>query len=220
MKRPVAASTTTYLRHAAVSDTSEFVAASIASSDLHHPYVHPPLNETEFRAWLLRGQRADIEQYLICDRMDDEIVGFVNLNNIIRGNLQQAFIGYAGMAGHERQGHTTAGVELALRAAFTVTRLHRVEANIQPGNIASRRLAIRAGFRLEGYSPAYLRVDGVWEDHERWAILSDDWRERTGTRASSERTATAAEGSESSLPAGFREHGSSDGAHSSTSEPR
>jgi len=50
-----------------------------------------------------------------------------------------------------------------------------VEANIQPGNAPSRALVQRLGFRLEGLSPRYLYVSGDWRDHERWAVLSDDW---------------------------------------------
>ncbi len=69
---------------------------------------------------------------------------------------------------------------LVLREAFGALRLHRVEANIQPGNLASIALVRRAGFSLEGRSRRYLKIGGRWCDHERWAILSEDVRARAG----------------------------------------
>ena len=59
--------------------------------------------------------------------------------------------------------------------AFTGLRLHRLEANIQPANAPSIALVRRLGFRREGTSPRYLLVDGQWQDHERWAVLADEW---------------------------------------------
>ena len=66
------------------------------------------------------------------------------------------------------------GMELTLRFAFSELRLHRVEANIQPANERSLRLAKRVGFKREGFSPRYLKIGGRWRDHERWAILAEE----------------------------------------------
>jgi [ribosomal protein S5]-alanine N-acetyltransferase len=70
------------------------------------------------------------------------------------------------------------GLSLVLDDAFRRRRLHRLEANIQPGNTPSIRLVRRLGFRREGYSARYLRIAGRWRDHERWAILADEYRRR------------------------------------------
>jgi ribosomal-protein-alanine N-acetyltransferase len=53
--------------------------------------------------------------------------------------------------------------------------LHRVEANIQPGNTRSIGLVQRLGFEKEGFSRRYLKVGGEWRDHERWALLAEDF---------------------------------------------
>ena len=70
------------------------------------------------------------------------------------------------------------GLERVLRFAFRTQKIHRLEANIQPGNSASKRLVRRAGFGWEGFSPRYLKILGRWRDHERWAITVEDWRKR------------------------------------------
>jgi ribosomal-protein-alanine N-acetyltransferase len=70
-------------------------------------------------------------------------------------------------------------IRLILRYAFNDLKLHRLEANIQPGNVASIALVRRAGFVLEGYSRRYLKISGRWRDHERWAILIEDWKTQT-----------------------------------------
>ncbi len=69
---------------------------------------------------------------------------------------------------------------LALVQAFRRLKLHRLEADVQPANRPSLRLLRRLGFRREGYSPRYLKLGGRWRDHERWALLAEEWR--TGRR--------------------------------------
>ena len=116
-------------------------------------------------------------------REDDAILGFFNLSQIVARPLQSAYLGYAVGKPFAGQGYMREGIELVLRHAFVTLRLHRVEANIQPGNHASIALARGAGFRREGFSPRYLKIGGRWRDHERWAILAEDWRRPTARRA-------------------------------------
>ena len=68
------------------------------------------------------------------------------------------------------------GLSLVLSKCFEELGLHRLEANIQPENENSKKLVQRLGFTKEGFSRKYLRVDGDWRDHERWAILKEDWQ--------------------------------------------
>ena len=74
-------------------------------------------------------------------------------------------------------------MELVLDHAFGPLALHRLEANIQPGNHASIALARGAGFRLEGYSPRYLLIGGQWRDHERYALTVDERARAEGQRS-------------------------------------
>ena len=101
-----------------------------------------------------------------------------SLTKIFRGAFQNAYLGFAAGAAYAGQGYMREGMELTLRHVFDTLHLHRVEANVQPANERSRGLVERCGFRLEGFSPKYLLVDGAWRDHHRFAITVED---RLGT---------------------------------------
>lgn len=178
MRRAVAARGGSYLRKPAADDGQEFVDCVLRERENLAPFVHAAESMSQYRTWVARGNRVDIEQFLVCRRDDDAIVGFVSVNNMTGGALQSAALGWASFASEHPRGHLGDGVEMTLEVAFTQLRLHRIEANIQPENLRSRRLAIRCGFRLEGYSPRFLMVDDEWRDHERWAVLQEDWRRR------------------------------------------
>lgn len=79
------------------------------------------------------------------------------------------------MSAFAGRGLMTEAVRQTVRRAFEDFGLHRVEANIQPGNLKSIGLVKRVGFMKEGFSRDYLKVDGGWRDHERWAILATDF---------------------------------------------
>lgn len=147
-----------------------------ASREMHRPWLSPPTTVAAFDALLTRALDQRFEPMLACRREDGAIVGFFNLSEIIRGRLQGAFLGYGAVAAHAGRGYMSEGMQLLLRRAFTELRLHRVEANIQPGNAASIALARRSGFVREGLSERYLKIGGRWRDHERWAIRAEQWR--------------------------------------------
>ena len=112
--------------------------------------------------------------FLVVLRESGELVGSINLGHIIHGPLRSAFVGYYAFVPHDRKGLMREGMLLVLNHAFQKLKLHRIEANIQPGNRDSIRLARGCGFVREGFSRRYLKVGGRWKDHERWAILAED----------------------------------------------
>jgi ribosomal-protein-alanine N-acetyltransferase len=169
-----------FLRSPEAGDLREFVALMRASRSFHRPWATAPTDNDRFAAYLADDLRDDFEGMLVCRQEDLAIVGFFNLSQIVRRALQSAYLGYAVGKPYAGQGYMREGLELVLWRAFTDLRLHRIEANIQPGNLASIALARGAGFHREGFSPRYLKIAGRWRDHERWAILADDWRRRSG----------------------------------------
>jgi ribosomal-protein-alanine N-acetyltransferase len=162
---------------AARRDRDDFVAAMRASGDLHRPWISPPLDGDAFDAVLARARGDSFEFLLVRRRSDAAIAGYFDVSQIIRGPLQSAFLGYGGVEALSGQGYMSEGLLLLLRHVFEDLRLHRIEANIQPGNERSLALVRRAGFVREGFSERYLKIGGRWRDHERWAIRVEQWRQ-------------------------------------------
>ena len=157
-------------------DEAAFTAAMRRSRRLHGRWVRMPETSAAYAEYLAKAADPRRSFYLARLRDGGHIVGFLNLGEIIRGSLDQAFIGYGGVAGFSGQGYMGEAMQLVLREAFTTLKLHRIEANIQPENTPSIALARAAGFELEGFSPRYLKINGRWRDHERWAIDAERWR--------------------------------------------
>jgi len=158
---------------------AEFLAAVKRSKALHAGWVTPPRTREAFHSYLRRIRAANRLGYWVVTGAH-ELAGVINVSEIVRGSLCSGYLGYYAFAPHAGAGHMTRGLAAVLREVFTRHGLHRVEANIQPGNEASRALVQRLGFRLEGFSPRYLKLGGRWRDHERWALLIEDWKAGRG----------------------------------------
>ncbi len=93
----------------------------------------------------------------------------------MRGLFQNAFLGFYAVADYAGKGYMSAGLKLVIREIFTELKLHRIEANIQPENSSSINLVKKNGFRYEGFSPRYLKINNEWRGHEHWAMTVEDY---------------------------------------------
>ncbi|MFE9647610.1 GNAT family N-acetyltransferase [Streptomyces sp. NPDC006365] len=167
------------IRHYRYEDAAEFTARARESKDLHHPWLFPPTGAGGYTAYAKRLLEDPTKTgFLVCEKSGSEvgggdIAGFININNIVEGAFLNGALGYGAFAHAAGRGLMTEGLGLVVRYAFGRLGLHRLEINVQPDNAASIALARRCGFRLEGFSPDFLFIDGDWRDHERWALTAD-----------------------------------------------
>jgi ribosomal-protein-alanine N-acetyltransferase len=163
-----------YLRRPRLRDRDTFLELARSSRAYHRPWAHPPQDAEGYVAFVKSSRSPRCAGIFAWLRDGKALVGVFVLSEIVRGHFQSAYLGYYGHASHSGQGLMTEALRLTTEYAFRDLGLHRVEANIQPGNVQSIALVKRCGFRLEGYSPRYLKIANQWRDHLRWALLRDD----------------------------------------------
>ncbi len=157
-----------YLRKPVKDDLGDIRLRYERSKSFHLPWTHPP---KDYDSYL-----ADSGRRLLCLEESDEIVGTFNVSGIVRGYFQSAYLAYAAFAPYQSKGFMRVGLDLFIKEMYESLNLHRLEANIQPGNEASIKLVSGAGFVKEGFSRNYLNIDNQgWKDHERWALLNESW---------------------------------------------
>ena len=162
-------------------DEKEYLALLRASRRFLEPWepLPPPglrVDSPErFRRMSQLNATGEHCKLLVRRRDDNRVVGSMSLNNIVRGVFLNAHLGYWVGEEFARKGYMGEALRLALRHGFRTLGLHRLEANLMTHNDASRALVRGAGFRLEGVGVRFLRIAGEWRDHERWALLYDEW---------------------------------------------
>ena len=174
-QRPESADQRIYLRRLQETDFDELVLRFESSVKHLKDYAATTFDRKRFESMLASADVESNEAFLICLKNDDSIVGQINLSQIFRKQFQNAYLGYQLFSGFTGKGYMKDAVAKVLRYAFKEIQLHRVEANVQPGNIPSIAVLKRNGFTKEGYSRRYLKIGGKWRDHERWAIIREDW---------------------------------------------
>jgi ribosomal-protein-alanine N-acetyltransferase len=162
------------LREPKVQDEASFITTMQNSKDFHYPFITAPCTSEEFQTYLHKSKQES-EQYYIAWDDKQQIIGVFNISGIIRGVFKSAYLGYYAAVDYAGKGLMSKALKLVLKEIFTSIDLHRIEANIQPNNTASIHLATRNGFLKEGFSPRYLKINGSWQDHFRFALTFEDW---------------------------------------------
>jgi len=135
------------------------------------------LSRTAFRRRLRRYSRDVRDErgiaFFIFRREDGALVAGITLSNIGRGVTQSCSVGY--WTG-ERQGYMTDALSAVIRFVFEGLRLHRLEAACVPTNLPSRTLLQKCGLTEEGAAREFLCINGVWQDHILFGMVSTDPR--------------------------------------------
>ena len=116
--------------------------------------------ETEIRFFLHHKDSTDI------------LIGELTFSNIIKGGFLSCYAGYHIDETMQGKGYMTEALTAGVDYMFRKVKLHRIEANIMPANIASQRVAVKSGFYKEGISAKYLNINGSWEDHLRYVTFN------------------------------------------------
>ncbi len=140
----------------------------------------PASDRSAFTARCLQRDRdrANGTAYQFGLFVDQHVVGEVNINNVIRGAMQSCTIGYWVDQAQAGQGYVPEAVVVVMQFAFEQLGLHRVEICIVPRNERSRRVMEKLRIREEGIAQRYLEINGVWEDHIRYGMTSEEWHAR------------------------------------------
>jgi ribosomal-protein-alanine N-acetyltransferase len=107
-----------------------------------------------------------------------QFAGEINVSAVQRGPFQSAYVGYWIDSRHAGRGYIPEGLVVLFQHAFETLRLHRLQIAIIPRNRASRRVVEKLHLREEGVAKRYLEINGVWEDHLRFAITAEEWAQR------------------------------------------
>jgi ribosomal-protein-alanine N-acetyltransferase len=181
-QQPVIKGAEVYLRYPRVADYAQWMKLRGESRAFLEPWepvwATDELSKGAFRRRLKRYQReARLDSayaFFVFRNEDNMLIGGCTLSNVRRGVSQCCALGYWVGERFARQGHMFDAVRVLIPFIFATLGLHRIEAACLPTNEPSKNLLTKAGFRQEGLALRYLQINGQWQDHVLFALLSDE----------------------------------------------
>lgn len=147
------------------------------SPAFHDDFFTLAYQEKLLQAYQTKQDRDQMVKFWLFAKDDPQfrnVIGDISFNNIIRSAFQSCFVGYKMDKDNLNKGYMTEALGGVINYAWDELKLHRIEANIMPFNIPSIELVEKIGFKKEGFSEKYLKINGKWENHLRYAILNEE----------------------------------------------
>jgi ribosomal-protein-alanine N-acetyltransferase len=183
-QQPIVKGDGVYLRYPRVADFFAWGRLRSESRDFLAPWepswASDELTKGAFRRRLKRYARETRHDtayaFFVFRNEDDVLLGGCTLSNVRRGVTQCCALGYWVGERFARQGYMNAAVRALIPFIFKTLGLHRIEAACLLANEPSKSLLVKAGFRHEGVAKRYLQINGDWQDHALFALLTDEAR--------------------------------------------
>ena len=122
----------------------------------------------------LQNSNVAYRFYLFPKQEPEKMIGNIGITNIIWGCFLSCYMGYKLDEAYKNRGLMTEAVLAVTKYAFNELGLHRIEGNVMPHNKASMAVLKKCGFTEEGYSPQYLRINGIWQDHIHMVLINQE----------------------------------------------
>ena len=151
----------------------EYLRAVRGSIKTLKPWIEVIKTRKAFTQLIKAISAPEDKAYLIRRMGDGALVGVIEIRDIFMGHFKCGYLIYYAFNGFRGEGYMKEALSIIIERAFKKFKLHRLEANIQPNNKSSIGLAKSVGLLYEGYSPKFLKINGDWRDHERWAMIND-----------------------------------------------
>jgi RimJ/RimL family protein N-acetyltransferase len=155
-----------------VLDVARAVRESLAALQPWMPWATSDYDATIARTWVKESREREEHPFLVLDA-SGTLVGTCGLNHVDVLN-RVANLGYWLRTGHTGRGHATRATRLTARFGHETAGLHRLEIYASVRNLASCRVAERAGARFEGVLRGRLLLQGAHHDARMYSLVPGD----------------------------------------------
>jgi len=174
-KFPRQLTTTDLQLRAPVLGDSDSMHALLSDPETVKYWVNTPINDKQISTDKLSEDldsdaKGESISWAVCLKNQSEMIGKCVLFHYDKDN-RRAEIGYILNRQYWRRGLMRQALEAVIQFGFTSLNLHRIEADVDPGNAGSLALLESVGFKREGYFPERWLIGGEWKDSVMLGLL-------------------------------------------------
>jgi RimJ/RimL family protein N-acetyltransferase len=122
------------------------------------------------RKWIRKSLKAE-DSFDVGIYLSDEMIGTIEFCHMSWFDYKGGEICYTIKKKFRGKGYGTEALRVFVKYCFNEMKLHKVYADTDKDNIASRRILEKVGFKLEGVIRERRKVKGKWMDEYDYGLL-------------------------------------------------